>query len=217
MISKLLTAAALAGTLAGCTQTKSLAFFPRLGRPAPVHTGSLPPAGSHQTGLATVQTVSLAPNADVAAAPAAPTGGHVDVPGSAPHSHDDQEVYGEPGDPNQPARVVEITMAETDDGQMIFTPSTVQARAGEQIRFKVRNAGQLEHEFVLATPEKNKIHAIEMQKNPDMEHDDPNAVRVAAGQTGEMAWKFTNSGKFEFACLIPGHRESGMIGLAAVI
>jgi len=164
-----------------------------------------------------VQTASLTPGALGTPDAVAPSGGHTDAPGSAPHSHDDQQVYGVPGDPNQPARTVEITMSETDDGQMIFTPNSVQARAGEQVRFKIRNAGQLEHEFVLATPEANQKHAIEMQKNPDMEHDDPNAVRLASGKSGEIAWKFTNSGKFEFACLIPGHRESGMIGLAAVI
>jgi len=49
-----------------------------------------------------------------------------------------------------------------------------------------------------------------------MEHDDPNAIRLAPGKSGVIAWKFTQSGEFEFACLIPGHRESGMIGLAAV-
>ena len=216
MISKVLTAALLAGTVAGCAQTKNFALFPGLGRSEPVQTGALPPAAAHPTRQAGVQMASLTPDASASLA-APPGAGHVDTPGSAPHSHDGQEVYGEPADLSKPARIVEITMSETDDGQMIFSPSKVQARAGEQVRFKVRNAGQLEHEFVLATPEKNKIHAIEMQKNPDMEHDDPNAVRVAAGQTGEMAWKFTNSGNFEFACLIPGHRESGMIGLAAVM
>ncbi|MBN9068987.1 MAG: copper resistance protein, partial [Rhizobiales bacterium] len=62
------------------------------------------------------------------------------------------------------------------------------------------------------THEDNLKHAVEMQKNPDMEHDDPNALRLAAGTNGEILWKFTNSGQFEFACLVPGHRESGMFG-----
>ncbi len=215
MISKLLTAAAVAGTLASCAPSQTARNL--FGRTEPVQTGSLPPAASHAAGPATEQLALLTPGDAGVQPSAAPSAGHTDAPGAAPHSHDDQQVYGEPGDPSQPARIVEITMSETDDGQMIFTPNNVQARAGEQVRFKVRNAGQLEHEFVLATPEANQKHAIEMQKNPDMEHDDPNAVRVAAGQSGEIAWKFTNTGEFEFACLIPGHRESGMVGLAAVL
>jgi uncharacterized cupredoxin-like copper-binding protein len=196
MILKLLTLAALAGTVAGCMPSKPGSFLSGKADDASIPTGSLAPQQA-------VQTAALA-------------GGHVDAAGSAPHSHDVQQVYGEPADPKKPARIVKITMSETDDGQMLFTPNSVRAKAGEQVRFRIRNAGQLDHEFVLATAEANQKHSIEMQKNPDMEHDDPNAVRVAPGKSGEIAWKFTNSGEFEFACLIPGHRESGMIGLAAV-
>ena len=140
-----------------------------------------------------------------------PNPGHVDPPGAAPHSHANQE-YGEPGDPAKPARIVEILMDETDDGRMIFSPASLEARAGEQVRFRIRNQGELDHEFVLATHEANQKHAIEMQKNPDMEHDDPNAIRLAPGASGEILWKFTNTGEFEFACLVPGHREAGMFG-----
>lgn len=59
-------------------------------------------------------------------------------------------------------------------------------------------------------------HAEAMEMNPEMEHDDPNATRVAPKQTSEMIWKFTKAGQFEFACLIPGHRDAGMIGTVAV-
>ncbi len=55
-----------------------------------------------------------------------------------------------------------------------------------------------------------------MMKNPEMRHADPNAMRVAPGQTSEIIWKFTKPGQFEFACLIPGHRDAGMIGTVDV-
>ena len=58
--------------------------------------------------------------------------------------------------------------------------------------------------------------AIEMQKNPDMEHDDPNAKRLAPKKTGEIVWAFTKPGEFDFSCLIPGHREAGMTGKIVV-
>ena len=51
-----------------------------------------------------------------------------------------------------------------------------------------------------------------MAKFPEMEHDDPNSIRLEPGKTGNIVWKFTNAGKFEFACLIPGHYEAGMKG-----
>lgn len=130
----------------------------------------------------------------------------------AGHGHGAETAYGVPGDPKKPARVVNITMRETSDGKMLFTPNQISVKKGEQIRFLLRNNGQLDHEIVIATLEENLKHAEQMRKNPDMEHDDPNAKRIAPKQTSEIVWRFTKAGTFDFSCLIPGHRESGMSG-----
>ncbi|CAN7346055.1 cupredoxin family protein [Bosea sp. LjRoot90] len=132
-------------------------------------------------------------------------------PGGAGHGHGDETAYGKPGDPKKPARVVQVAMAERD-GKMSFIPDRIEVRRGEQVRFQLRNNGELDHELVLATLEENLKHAVEMQKNPDMEHDDPNAKRLAPKKTGEIVWAFTKVGEFDFSCLIPGHREAGMTG-----
>ena len=47
----------------------------------------------------------------------------------------------------------------------------------------IANRGALDHEFMLDSVEKNAKHRIAMQKNPEMEHDDPNAKRVAPKKT----------------------------------
>ena len=130
-----------------------------------------------------------------------------------PHAH--PLSAGQPGDPKKPARTVEVVMREAD-GKMMFVPNRIEVRRGEQIRFVIRNAGELEHEFVLATKEENRKHAQEMQKNPDMEHEDPNMARVASRKAGEIVWRFTKRGTFEFGCLIPGHYEAGMFGTVIV-
>ncbi|WP_439498973.1 cupredoxin domain-containing protein [Bosea sp. (in: a-proteobacteria)] len=132
-------------------------------------------------------------------------------PGGAGHSHGGDTAYGKAGDPKKPARVVSVVMAEKD-GKMSFIPDRIEVRRGEQVKFALRNNGELDHELVLATLEENLKHAIEMQKNPDMEHDDPNAKRLAPKKTGEIVWQFTKAGEFDFSCLIPGHREAGMTG-----
>lgn len=129
-----------------------------------------------------------------------------------PHSH---LSAGQPGDPKKPARTVEVVMREAD-GKMMFVPNRIEVRRGEQIRFVIRNVGELEHEFVLATKAENRKHAEEMRKNPDMEHEDPNMARVAAKKSGEIVWRFTKRGVFEFGCLIPGHYEAGMFGTVIV-
>jgi uncharacterized cupredoxin-like copper-binding protein len=122
---------------------------------------------------------------------------------------------GKPGDRKKPARTIKVVMRE-DGKKMAFEPARITVRKGEQIRFVLENAGIDDHEFVLATVEENRKHAELMKKFPDMEHDDPNAKRLAPAAHGEILWKFTKTGTFEFACLIPGHREAGMLGKVVV-
>ena len=78
------------------------------------------------------------------------------------------------------------------------------------------SAGTEAHEFLLATTAENLKHEAAMRKNPDMEHDEPNGLRLAARKSGEILWKFTKRGTFEYACLIPDHREYGMTGKVIV-
>lgn len=51
-----------------------------------------------------------------------------------------------------------------------------------------------------------------MLKFPTMEHDEPYMAHVGAGKTGEIIWTFNRAGEFDFACLIPGHYQAGMVG-----
>jgi uncharacterized cupredoxin-like copper-binding protein len=102
------------------------------------------------------------------------------------------------------------------DGKMLFAPNKISVKKGEQIRFRVTNEGAIDHEFVLATLESNLKHAREMEKNPDMEHDEPNMKRLAPGKSAEVLWKFSEAGTFDFSCLIPGHRQAGMTGTVLV-
>jgi uncharacterized cupredoxin-like copper-binding protein len=122
---------------------------------------------------------------------------------------------GQPGDPSKPARTVFVTMLE-DGKKMLFKPAHITVRKGEQIRFVLGNDGAEDHEFVLATKAENRKHGELMKKFPDMEHDDPNAKRVAPFTNGEIVWRFTKAGQFEYACLIPGHYEAGMSGKVIV-
>ena len=118
---------------------------------------------------------------------------------------------GLPGDPKKPSRAVHIAMRE-DGKKMMYDPNRIEIRKGEQIRFILDNDGLENHEFVLATVGENRQHAEVMKKHPHMEHDDPNAKRLAPFTRSELVWKFTKAGEFEYACLIPGHYEAGMFG-----
>ncbi|MEP6837486.1 MAG: cupredoxin family protein [Bradyrhizobium sp.] len=131
------------------------------------------------------------------------------------HGHNDAFSAGEPGNPKKPSKLIRVTMGESD-GKMQFAPARFEIRKGEQVKFELRNDGELDHEFVLANTADNLQHAEAMKKDPDMAHVDANGKRLAPKNTGEIVWKFTKAGEFEYACLIPGHREAGMTGTILV-
>ncbi|CAN7642982.1 cupredoxin family protein [Bradyrhizobium sp. LjRoot220] len=126
------------------------------------------------------------------------------------HGHQSYSA-GEPGNPKKPSRTIEVQMSE-----MEYKPYRIEVKRGEQIRFVIRNVGKEDHEFLLATTEENLKHAEDMKKHPHMEHDEPNAVRLAPNKSAEILWRFSKSGTFEYSCLIPNHREYGMTGRVIV-
>src|SRR5262245_62001008 len=81
-----------------------------------------------------------------------------------------------------------------DGKKMLFEPAMVEVRLGEQILFEIFNEGTWNHQFVLATEEANRKHAELMKKFPDMEHADPNALRLSPFASGAILWKFTRRG-----------------------
>lgn len=139
------------------------------------------------------------------------TSGIASASGKHAGGHDDAAI-GEPGVATEATRTVAVDMTDT----MRFSPASFTAKQGETIRFVVKNSGQIKHEFVLGSAKDLKEHYAAMKKNPEMEHADENMVTVAPGQTGEVVWKFTKTGKVDFACLQPGHYDAGMKGRVMV-
>lgn len=147
----------------------------------------------------------------------------------AGEGHDDGHghgaMMGQPGDPAKADRVVKVSMTE-----MAFDPSTIEVKEGETITFVVSNDGEVVHEFNLGTEKMWQSHFDEMMKMMDtgmmtvdkihhdkmmeagMMHDDANSVLLEPGQTGKITWTFGEKAELGFACNVPGHRESGMVG-----
>jgi uncharacterized cupredoxin-like copper-binding protein len=142
-----------------------------------------------------------------AASPAFASGNH-----AGGHGHGEMLEIGKPGDTAAIKRTVTISMTEKADGAMLFEPAVLKVKEGETIRLKFQNKGATDHEFVMDRQEAIQEHKERMQKFPEMQHADPNSIRLAAGANGEIIWAFAKAGEFSFACLIPGHYESGMKG-----
>ena len=120
----------------------------------------------------------------------------------------EQTDWGIAGEARAVRRTIDVRMGD----DMRFSPDRIDVRQGETLRFRVRNTGKAMHEFVIGTKAENAKHAALMVKFPDMEHDEPYMAHVPPGQTGEIVWTFNRAGSFEFACLIAGHYQAGMVG-----
>ena len=90
-----------------------------------------------------------------------------------------------------------------------FSVRNLQVRAGETVRFVVRNLGRGRHELRIGDPDYQRAHEEMVRRMPDVEHDDPNAIIVAPGETGWIAWKFGNTPMVELACHLTGQYQDG--------
>jgi uncharacterized cupredoxin-like copper-binding protein len=139
---------------------------------------------------------------------------------------------GAPGKASAVSRTVEIVMHDN-----YYEPESIDVKAGETIRFAIRNAGDAVHEFNIGTSDMHMDHQSEMQMMVDMKvllpdrvdmkaakamqasmghgmHDDPNSVLLEPGKSAEIIWTFPegHGAALEFGCNVPGHYGSGMVG-----
>ncbi len=137
-------------------------------------------------------------------------GGH-SMSAGAPAMHAeaaDHDVVGMAGDPAKVTRTIPVEMNDS----MRFTPDQVSVQAGETVRFFIINKGTVPHEMVVGTADELKEHAEMMRKMPDMVHQDATQINLRPGQRGAIVWTFTKAGTVNYACLVPGHMEAGMLG-----
>lgn len=124
----------------------------------------------------------------------------------------EQTAWGIAGEPQRATRTLEVVMTDN----MRFMPANVTVREGETLRIVAKNAGQMMHELVIGDEASLREHAEMMMKFPAMEHDEPYMAHVPPGETVEIVWTFNRAGEFEFACLLPGHYQAGMVAEVTV-
>jgi uncharacterized cupredoxin-like copper-binding protein len=153
--------------------------------------------------------------------------GHGAAHGAAGHH---SAAVGSVGKASDVSRTIDVVMMDN-----YYEPENINIKAGETVRFKVANKGSHVHEFNIGTADMHKGHQKEMMmmvqhgviqggklnhemmkmdmgNGKTMEHNDPNSVLLAAGETAEIIWTFPSDAEIEFACNVPGHYQSGMVG-----
>lgn len=128
------------------------------------------------------------------------------------HHAEKNESIGVPGTVSEVDRTIEVVMNDS----MRFVPDSFDVKAGETIRFDLKNAGAVKHEMVIGKLEYLIEHSEMMKKFPGMEHEEPNMLLLDPAANGELIWKFSKTGNIDFACLQPGHYDAGMKGVVAV-
>lgn len=125
----------------------------------------------------------------------------------------EQKEWGIAGDAKAVKRTIQIAMTDN----MRFTPDKFEFKQGEIVKFVIKNNGKMLHEMVIGTKQVLDEHAALMVKFPTMEHEEPYMAHVPQGKTVEMIWNFNRPGDFDFACLIAGHYQAGMVGKIKVV
>ena len=115
------------------------------------------------------------------------------------------------------AKAVTRTITEAMLDKMRFSVDKIEVKQGDTVRFILKNEGKIMHEFVIGTKQVLEEHAALMVKFPTMEHSEPYMAHVPPGKSGEIIWTFNKPGNFDFACLIAGHYQAGMVGKITVV
>lgn len=124
----------------------------------------------------------------------------------------EQKPWGVAGNSKMVTRTISVSMTDV----MRFSPEKIDVKQGDTLKFVLKNNGKVMHEFVIGTKKDLDEHAALMVEFPNMEHDEPYMSHIAPGKTGTIMWTFNKAGNFDFACLIAGHYQAGMIGKITV-
>lgn len=161
--------------------------------------------------------------------------GHNDHGEAKGHGHDGAAHIGKPGKATSGTKTVVIELYDN-----YYEPESLTVKEGQTVRFIIQNKGTLVHEFNIGTAAMHKAHAPDMMMmvqhgvlEPDKinraaakkmqkdmghgMHDEPNSALLEPGKSAEIVWTFPDASDLQFACNVPGHYESGMVGQIKLI
>jgi uncharacterized cupredoxin-like copper-binding protein len=93
------------------------------------------------------------------------------------------------------------------EGDFYVRPQRSSFQVGQPYVFAVGNEGAAVHEFVIE-PAGAVDEPLEAEVNG--EERESEIEDIAPGATADLAWTFTEPGRYQFACHLPGHYEAGM-------
>ncbi|HUR24355.1 MAG TPA: cupredoxin domain-containing protein [Acidimicrobiales bacterium] len=101
-------------------------------------------------------------------------------------------------------RTIEVEMRD-----IAYSPTSVDVRVGETVRFNFKNTGQVEHDAFIGDAAGQDAHEKQMREGHD-HGNDPNALSVKPGKSASLTHTFDKAGQVLIGCHEPGHYTGGM-------
>ena len=105
-------------------------------------------------------------------------------------------------------RTVEIVMRYSR-----FEPSALTVRAGQTVRFTLRNDDPIDHEWIVGHDD---LHARHRTGTEPAHGERPTEQSIPALGVATTAVTFTEPGTYRYICHRPGHEAYGMVGTLVV-
>jgi uncharacterized cupredoxin-like copper-binding protein len=102
------------------------------------------------------------------------------------------------------ARTVEVEMRD-----IAFSPTSLDVRVGEKVRFVFKNTGGVTHDAFIGDQAAQDEHEKDMRGGHD-HMKMPNAVSVNPGKSASLTYTFAKAGQVVIGCHQPGHYTGGM-------
>lgn len=125
-------------------------------------------------------------------------------------------------DSDQDAELIELTVTAKD---LFFEPDTLEVAAGSRVRLTFVNEGVMEHDWEVTDLVGSDLTVIEspaslstrmQERLTQAENDGFPYAGGGAGETMIVEFTANTPGAFEALCVVPGHKEAGMVGTFTV-
>jgi uncharacterized cupredoxin-like copper-binding protein len=118
--------------------------------------------------------------------------------------------------PSEPATDIGVEMTD-----FAYNPSSIIVPAGEPVTLRLKNIGNIEHDFVVEKIDaitkviqdsgSDAHHAHGEEQNYDLH------VSANTGDTSVIQLTVSEPGTYQIFCSVEGHKEAGMIGELVVL
>ncbi|MGH2755921.1 MAG: cupredoxin domain-containing protein [Actinomycetota bacterium] len=103
----------------------------------------------------------------------------------------------------------EVRTITIDIEHSAFVPSEVNVRAGERVRFIVRNNDPIDHEFIIGNDHIQLIHEEGTERHHGARDGE---VSIPAQAERVTSYTFDEPGRLIYGCHLPQHYDYGMKG-----